>query len=379
MPKEKYAVCMKRGFLSNLHNLWLSCIWLVVFSLVSSFLFPSNFVEGGLDLVYFSLAVVSASFAIYFYKEDKKIKAGASFNTGSIYLFIFLVYSLYVYAGVYSGITNPHNMISGSINVLIICGIILILAPVIFNFFMIIGAATIYLVFSYLTKSQLLFLTDLNNMLYAVPAAFFFNWFVNASKMRRVCAEIDLEKERDRYQVQSTICALTGLKNRRYFDRSLSRYLQNYRAEDKYIYLAILDIDYFKNYNDHYGHPEGDKCLRQIGWMLDRMQAQNELHVSRFGGEEFAILWFSGHQKNAKEIAESLLENVKNLKIPHSNSEISEYVTISAGIFTAPCGKYSIPEDFYKLADSALYTAKASGRNCVVLTDHEGNEEIFRG
>jgi diguanylate cyclase (GGDEF)-like protein len=177
----------------------------------------------------------------------------------------------------------------------------------------------------------------------------------------------DLENERDSFYTLSTIDELTQLKNRRDFMQTFERFLVNYRQSDNFLYIAIMDIDFFKNYNDHYGHPKGDECLRSIGKMLNDLQNSMGVYAARVGGEEFALLWFGKDSANVDSITELISRKLYELNIPHEKSDVAPYITVSIGVHIAECGVSNDIHTLYNLADKALYAAKKKGRNCTVI------------
>jgi len=149
--------------------------------------------------------------------------------------------------------------------------------------------------------------------------------------------------------------------------QTFQRFIVSPRQSDNYLCLAIMDIDFFKHYNDHYGHPKGDECLRNIGKALNSLNESMNIYVSRIGGEEFAMLWFEKDANNAKEVAAKVNQMIRDLNIVHEHSEIAPCVTISIGVHISPCGTIIDKQILYNLADKALYTAKTRGRNCAVV------------
>jgi diguanylate cyclase (GGDEF)-like protein len=159
---------------------------------------------------------------------------------------------------------------------------------------------------------------------------------------------------------------LTGLANRRYFD---SAYEQEWRAALRRKYglsLIFMDIDFFKLYNDNYGHQAGDECLRQIAGVLKKFAQRPHDVCARYGGEEFVIFLPQISLSNAIELAERIRISIKNLAIPHEFSRIDKYVTVSLGVAEV-IPSLAINETNYLIeqADKALYIAKNNGRNRV--------------
>jgi diguanylate cyclase (GGDEF)-like protein len=152
---------------------------------------------------------------------------------------------------------------------------------------------------------------------------------------------------------------------------TFQRYLSNYRTSDDWICIALADIDFFKFYNDHYGHPQGDTCLRSIGAALNNLRDEVGVYVARVGGEEFAVLWFERDASHVDVVINQWTDMIKKLKIPHEKSKVSDYVTMSIGVYIARCGSTNDIQQLYDLADKALYAAKGSGRNCTVVSGDE--------
>ena len=159
---------------------------------------------------------------------------------------------------------------------------------------------------------------------------------------------------------------LTQIPNRRAFDLYMTK-LFTIEAEGLPISLLVCDIDYFKKYNDFYGHAKGDNALRLVATSLQRKLHQETDFVARYGGEEFVIILKNTNQDEAFSVAQNLLQSITNLKIHHEKSPISPVVTISIGIysFKVPDNKYHQHSTmvYFEKADKALYVAKKEGRN----------------
>lgn len=159
---------------------------------------------------------------------------------------------------------------------------------------------------------------------------------------------------------------LTGVANRRSFDKALSKEIRRSKRSNKPITLILGDIDFFKKYNDTYGHIEGDNCLQLVGQTLKKVFQRAGDFVARYGGEEFAVILTDTDASGAEHAAQKLLSHIQSLKIAHSCSEVSQYVSMSLGIVhTIPQSTKN--ESLIELADKALYNAKATGRNKYVM------------
>jgi diguanylate cyclase (GGDEF)-like protein len=163
----------------------------------------------------------------------------------------------------------------------------------------------------------------------------------------------------------STTDPLTGVDNRRNFDDALVLEWRRAARSRTPLSLIMIDIDAFKAYNDVYGHQAGDDCLRRVAESL-----QSHLHragdiVTRYGGEEFAVLVAGVEGDRAGDLAELLRRSIESMRIEHRASPASDVVTISVGVATMIPDRDRDPAALLKAADEALYAAKAAGRNRV--------------
>ena len=163
--------------------------------------------------------------------------------------------------------------------------------------------------------------------------------------------------------------ALTGIANRRALDE---RYLQEIHVASRQrwpLSVMLLDVDFFKQYNDNYGHGQGDECLKQVAQLLKSTLPRKTDLLARYGGEEFAILLPDTDQAGAIRVAEAILNAFKEAQIPHDFSGVADHITISIGISVSKdvLGDHTIPS--FDEADKSLYTAKRQGRNKWVMYD----------
>jgi len=156
---------------------------------------------------------------------------------------------------------------------------------------------------------------------------------------------------------------LTGIANRRLFDSTLEQEYSKMKDSGSKLSIIMLDIDHFKEYNDYYGHVMGDECLRQVGRVLERCIRHSYDLAARYGGEEFAVIMPDTDIHSAVKIAERIQQCIKELKIEHGKSPVSEYVTASLGVATVHYSHDRIPEEIVAIADKLLYRAKVLGRN----------------
>lgn len=166
----------------------------------------------------------------------------------------------------------------------------------------------------------------------------------------------------------SSLDGLTGIANRRQFDEVLEREWQRSVRNDTPLSLILLDIDYFKPFNDRYGHQAGDDCLRMVARTLDRVVQRPTDLVARYGGEEFVVVLPDTNQAGAEAVARELLKEVRNLGIIHEASKVTDHLTLSIGTTTRDSGQPGSATDLVAAADQALYLAKEHGRNRVETT-----------
>lgn len=167
----------------------------------------------------------------------------------------------------------------------------------------------------------------------------------------------------------SSIDGLTGVNNRRQFDLSLQSEWLRAQRDGQALSLLMLDIDFFKQYNDAYGHLGGDDCLRLVSALLrDSVQRASDV-VARYGGEEFAILLPNTPIEGAQSLADSIVDELARLNLPHASSPLGGRLTVSIGCATCKVKTGCQPAFLIAAADKALYQAKAEGRNRVVAVE----------
>lgn len=171
---------------------------------------------------------------------------------------------------------------------------------------------------------------------------------------------VKLKNQLEEYSYQD---GLTGIANRRLFNQLFNRYWDEAILNQTDFTVLLIDIDYFKLYNDVYGHMQGDECLIQIAQMIKATFTRTSDVVARFGGEEFAVVLPHTNLQAAVHMAELLLANIQKLKILHVDSPISDYLSVSIGVKSGQITHLDVPEYFFNEVDQALYLAKQAGRN----------------
>jgi diguanylate cyclase (GGDEF)-like protein len=192
----------------------------------------------------------------------------------------------------------------------------------------------------------------------------------------RVRNHIELKRMRDQLAELAVIDALTGLSNRRRLEQSLRLETARLARSADWLSVIMLDIDFFKQFNDTYGHPAGDRCIAMVAAALNRAVRRAADLTARYGGEEFACVLPSMEHEAAVLVARGIRDQVRSLGIPHVRSAAAAYVTVSVGVATARCMSGMAPELWIKAADRQLYLAKAAGRDNVVGTIFDAAPEL---
>lgn len=191
---------------------------------------------------------------------------------------------------------------------------------------------------------------------------------VNAAVVRvRVKTHLTLKAQTDMLRSLAFVDGLTGVANRRRFDEMLDIEWRRCQRSCSPITLLMVDLDYFKSYNDTYGHLMGDVCLQKVAGALDAAFTRAADLTARYGGEEFVCLMPECDHKAGQFKAEELRNAVMSLGIAHSGSTVADCVTLSIGVATMVPRVGSKPEALIAAADAALYEAKHGGRNRVVV------------
>lgn len=165
----------------------------------------------------------------------------------------------------------------------------------------------------------------------------------------------------------SSMDGLTGISNRRHYEYLLEQEWRRAMRDKTPIALGLIDVDFFKNYNDTYGHQAGDDCLRQIAHAIAQRIHRPCDFIARYGGEEFVVLMGNTNSSGAMKVLDEMRRIIENLQIPHKASEVSPYVSISAGVVSLVPTTEETLGTFVQRADIALYHAKHCGRNQVQL------------
>jgi diguanylate cyclase (GGDEF)-like protein len=197
------------------------------------------------------------------------------------------------------------------------------------------------------------------------------HWAVLRQRVRRLIQQSNLYQQLEIANAElkrmAILDGLTQLANRRYFDEYLETQWKIMEQKQLPIALILCDIDFFKLYNDTYGHQDGDTCLKQIAKALTEEVKRVSDLVARYGGEEMAIILPDTNSQGAFFVAQNIRERVKSFQLQHSASPINQYVTLSLGVASVIPSPHNSPENLIKEADDALYLAKQNGRDRTIL------------
>lgn len=183
-------------------------------------------------------------------------------------------------------------------------------------------------------------------------------------RQRLKMAQQELQKLNQELEQLSLYDPLTGLANRRHFDNTLNTQFAWARRNKAPLSLIICDVDFFKIYNDSYGHQQGDECLSKVGRVLAKVAQRPTDLACRYGGEEFTLILPETSLQGARILAENLRLALYDQGIPHKGSKVADRVSLSLGVATY-VGQFQKPAELTKAADDALYKAKENGRNRV--------------
>lgn len=177
----------------------------------------------------------------------------------------------------------------------------------------------------------------------------------------------ELEAANQQLELLSTTDGLTGLANRRRFDQYWANECQRALRQASTLAVIMLDVDHFKAYNDHYGHQQGDDCLRRVGEVLQASVRRAGELAARYGGEEFVVVLPGVSPQQAMDVAQGILAAMREARLPHASSPVAAIVTLSLGVALGTPAAADDCAQLLKMADDALYAAKNQGRNRVVL------------
>jgi len=192
---------------------------------------------------------------------------------------------------------------------------------------------------------------------------------INCTKNRLKQTTRELQRTNKKLEDASYTDALTSLFNRRYFNLIYERELRRAKRNKTTLSFMMLDIDYFKQYNDTYGHLEGDRVLKNVASTLKQLLKRPTDYLFRLGGEEFGVLLTEGDKSSSNLIAGEINHAIQERQIPHASSSVSDYLSISIGVVVVQASMDLDNEKLLSEADKNLYKAKEEGRNCFISSE----------
>lgn len=193
----------------------------------------------------------------------------------------------------------------------------------------------------------------------------------------RVANHVELKRLRDQLATMAVTDALTGLSNRRHLERALHSESARLARTKDWLSVIMVDIDFFKQFNDTYGHPAGDRCIMMVAAALTRAVKRTTDVPARYGGEEFACILPGTDLESAELVAQEIRLQIQSLNIPHAQSQVSPFLTVSIGVASARCLPQSKAERWIFEADGQLYRSKQNGRNRISMTVFDDQNEAL--
>jgi diguanylate cyclase (GGDEF)-like protein len=351
--KEELASCQDELLHHNMASL--SVVSLVTGVLMLLLSFYPKYYDSSKLLPYFLSAVEIGVFAYSLYALKQKRLSGLSVNTSALIFFCsILCFCVFVYA-------VDQSPFAVRFLVMFLCFQIIFVVGVITSF--VVNAAVILIFFITNRYSSVIFgiyipdgsIFDIYNIILSVLICMTLNWYT-----ARVIVSGIISYNHDQ---------LTGINNRRSFEQSVDFYTSVCRHVHQTVCVVMMDVDFFKPYNDFYGHTKGDIVLQSIGGALKELSEEEGLYAARVGGEEFIIMWTENRLLEAERVVLKLRQKIMDLQIPHEKSDVAPHITASFGLYFMRGGSQDNKEELYNYADIALYKAKEAGRNCIMLLD----------
>lgn len=320
-------------------------------------------------LIAFFFTTISC-FVIYLISANLR-KEGSDKMTSSvswlIVVFTFIIYFLVIFIGTYRT-ANYAALMVGAIVILSVSFDNFPISSLLIHSF----GLVLFLCLSYHNKETEVFLVDALNTITVFILGQRVMWIKAKNKWEHKEALELMERNNSKLYNSSLKDPLTGLLTRRNAFERLEVCAAQSNVSHKTMVCMIMDLDLFKKHNDTYGHPEGDRLLAEVGKLLLEIQKKYGLLFSRIGGEEFMTFWMPKSENEAKEIANEILEAVRN--IPHPESQAGKHCTISIGIYENVAGTSDTGSRVYSKADRALYEAKKNGRDRMEFYDNHLDE-----
>jgi diguanylate cyclase (GGDEF)-like protein len=386
LPPELRAQFEERRIDTNVNRMYFFSIYVVVLQIVLNvlnILKPSggrNYEASGGRTVeimhYVALSLVTLLIGLLFFfllsRVRKKRISGRSVKAFLVNAF------LYIYCVIQLTFCTFNILSAGGVNSYIIAVLILSMIPVIppLQSLISIGLSFSYVcVAMYLARdiSQMwnsIMLTDVwTNLIVITGLSACGSVFLYGMYVSNFLQSVRLENSNKELMVMANTDQMTGVANRRAFARSFDDLWQRSVKDGRRLAVALADIDFFKNYNDAFGHPEGDKCLMRVANCLQQSFRRASDIVSRYGGEEFLVV-FEAENEGDCLLADKARERLQAMKIPSARTDVSPYVSISIGVCLVRPTANTPTSEVLRTADEALYESKHSGRNRTTVREY---------
>lgn len=310
------------------------------------------------------------SIGIFLIAKEVKIENSpkmAAITNHLVLIFIILMY----FMSTYIGVSNPQNYASLIIGVIVFSQVSFSILPR-RNFFTMIIGTVAFLATDFLLKPFEVFSHDFMNATMAAAMGLIISWHKTRDKYEHEEAIELIERTNSSLYYSSMTDPLTGLLNRRNSMEKLEVLAAQCNVSSKKLVCMIIDIDFFKRFNDTYGHPEGDRLLAALGSLLREMQDKYDVTISRIGGEEFMSFFSPKSSEMAETMAQEILERVR--EIPHPESDKGMFSTVSIGIYEGVALEEDTGNKVYSKADRAMYVAKRNGRDRIEYYNNDFDE-----
>lgn len=374
LSREDYYQCMKKELPSTLYSMWhlsllasFAMLGFAVLSYMAAFssgedivLTVNKSLQNG--VVFSTAIVIIILFGIlvrYLYQRHKQ---GKTIRYMYIYMLGVFNYSfivgIHIYVTVFSYSETPSILFA----MFMICGLLLIFAPPLFNLSLILSAMSTFIIFAFSFMEPQYQADAIFNVIFATVVGIFFTWCINAYRAQAGSNSIKLEEEREKLNIQATTDTLTGLHNRRYFLEHANMRLQECLRNNEEASIILFDIDKFKSVNDTYGHATGDVVICAVSEVASSQLRPYDL-IARYGGEEYIVFLPRTSVSVAQDVAERIRKSVEGNVINFQS--VSLKCTISLGVAKSSTSEPVDLDELIAVADDALYRAKEGGRNRV--------------
>jgi diguanylate cyclase (GGDEF)-like protein len=335
--------------------------------MVSAFSFFPIFVERIFHKFLIYLLLILVELGVFFFARYLRKKKPYHGILQSIAFAVFFV--CVIFFGIKIDVIENTRDTASIFMVILICGQFVFVMNPLKNFLLNAVTVLVFICFSRAFKPPSVWILDCVDASAAGLSGIIVSWYTSYINIKEIVTTRKLEAERNQFKEESIKDALTGLHNRRDFDHSVNIFISVCRQVRQTIYIIMMDVDHFKNYNDHYGHPQGDHVLIAVGKMLRRLQEEECVYAARVGGEEFIVMGTENRIAEVERITIKIRQMMIDLRIPHEKSPVAPYVTISLGLYIMRGGNQDSAEQLYSKVDQALYKAKESGRDRIIAFD----------